>query len=143
MSRPRERALVVRSALDRATRKPYHLSKHNCWTVVNRVVRAVNRDVKMPKFPTDKYGRIRKIVRKTGGIYQWGIDSIKDDSLLEYGPLAVKPGDIWLCESEGHELGGFIGVFDPGIHPVHWTDESQFEVLQEFPCHIWTYPDGW
>lgn len=142
MTRSRERALIVRSALDKATRSPYSKGRHNCFQVVKKVVKAVNRDVKPPKTPNVRLHKLMRIIRQAGGVYPWVLHNLDNNSGFTYGPDIVRPGDVWICELQDSDFGGLIGVFDPCIHPVHWTEQSHFETLDQFPCHIWTYPDG-
>ena len=134
-----DRTKIVRSALERVIRRPYRYPKHDCLAVVSKVVRAIDRSVVLPPYPKGTQAEAYNTIIDCGGNICWAEQNMHLSRGLEFGPEEVRPGDIFLHADPDHALGAWIGVFDPSIIPVSWTEENILKPMTGWPERIWTY----
>ena len=131
----------VRAALEKTIRRPWRYKRNDCAAMVARVVRAIDRDVVLPPWPDGGMQKVYEYLQDCGGLHCY-IEMQLEAGVakgLTYGPHEIRPGDIFVLPAHGHGLGAYLGVFDPGMIPVAWTEESVLVPMEEWPTAVWTY----
>ena len=135
------RSRLVRATLERAIQRPYSYPRHDCAAVALRVARAIDPSVKFPRYPAGSQSDAYSVIREAGGLIAWVEKNLPAEHGFRFGPVHVRPGDIFMHADPEHLLGAWIGVFDSSLLPVTWTEESILEPMGGWPERVWTYGD--